>query len=142
VLRWQVFIFCILMTTKWQQSKWKQRRSNITYCTGLPETSERYCIGLSKTSERYVIFFFLRVIDSTISTFLLCTLNYQMLILTLTEVSQESLLAEISLVSLRANNMLWHWPLPIFILCHYCNGNGNVHILTIFIASNCCFDEY
>jgi hypothetical protein len=68
--------------------------------------SERYCTGLPEMSERYVIFFLLSVIGSTISTFLLCTLNYQMLILTLAEVSQESVLAEISLESLLANNML------------------------------------
>jgi hypothetical protein len=65
--------------------------------------SERYYIGLPKMSGRYVIFFLLSVIGSTIFTFLLCTLNYQMLILTLAEVSQESLLAEISLESLMAN---------------------------------------
>jgi hypothetical protein len=90
------------MTTELQQSKWKQRRSNLTYCiglptTGLPETSERYCTGLPEMSERYVIFFLLSVIGSTVSTFLLCNLNYQMLIITLAEVSQESILAEISL---------------------------------------------
>jgi hypothetical protein len=71
--------------------------------TGLPETPERYCIGIPKMSERYVIFLLLSVVGSSISTFLLCTLNYQMLILTLAEVSQESLLAEISLESLLAN---------------------------------------
>jgi hypothetical protein len=75
------------------------------YCTGLPvigllETSERYCTGLPETSERYIIFFLLSVIGSMIFTFLLCTLNYQMLILTLAEVNQERLLAEISLESL------------------------------------------
>jgi hypothetical protein len=68
--------------------------------------SERYCTWLPEMSKRYVIIFLLSVIGSLISTFLLCTLNYQMLILPLAKVSQESLLAEISLESLLANNML------------------------------------
>jgi hypothetical protein len=90
--------------------------SNLTYCTGLPEMSERYCTGLPETSERYVIFFLLSVIDSMIFTFLLCTLNYHMLILTLAEVSQESLLAEISLERLMANILWWKNILSLLFL--------------------------
>jgi hypothetical protein len=50
--------------------------------------------------------YLLSVIGSTISTFLLCSLNYRMLIVTLAEINHESLLAEISQESLVANNLL------------------------------------